>query len=437
MSEQHIVGMHTKDLCCSYADWISAWTTHLKSQPADVKVPPVATVVTSPLDVSRWKEALSDHPNKPLTDFFLSGVTQGFRIGFKQQLHPMKSAKRNLCCALQHPNTVEKYLAEEIALGRVAGPFQQSLVPHTHLSRFGVIPKNHQPNKWRLIVDLSHPVDGSVNGGIPKGLCSLKYITIDSAIDQIKQIGYGTLMAKIDVKSAFRLLPVHPADRHLLSNNQIFIDTCLPFGLRSAPKLFNVLADLLSWILKQMQVTPAMYYLDDFLTLGPPDSPLCANNLQKIKDTCSSLGIPLALDKIEGPSQHLTFLGITLDTELMQARLPEDKLSRLRNQVKAWLSRKKATKREILSLIGLLQHATKVVIPGRTFVSRMYKAAARLKRLSHSTRLTAGFRSDLRWWHLFASCWNGISFLDNSSPDHFIATDASESWGCGGVFGPQ
>ena len=196
----------------------------------------------------------------------------------------MKSAKRNLCCALQHPNTVEKYLAEEIALGRVAGPFQQSLVPHAHLSRFGVIPKNHQPNKWRLIVDLSHPVDGSVNGGIPKGLCSLKYITIDSAIDQIKQIGYGTLMAKIDVKSAFRLLPVHPADRHLLStkwNNQIFIDTCLPFGLRSSPKLFNVLADLLSWILKQMQVTPVMHYLDDFLTLGPPDSPLCANNLQK------------------------------------------------------------------------------------------------------------------------------------------------------------
>ena len=120
MSEQHIVGMHTKDLCCSYADWISAWTTHL---PADVKVPPVATVVTSPLDVSRWKEALSDHPNKPLTYFFLSGVTQGFHIGFKQQLHPLKSAKRNLCCALQHPYTVEKCLAEEIALGKVAGPF--------------------------------------------------------------------------------------------------------------------------------------------------------------------------------------------------------------------------------------------------------------------------------------------------------------------------
>ena len=182
---------------------------------------------------------------------------------------------------------------------------------------------------------------GSVNGRISKELCSLKYITVDSAIDYIKCTGRGMLLAKIDTKSAFCFLPVHPANRHLLSmrwNKQIFIDTCLPFGLRSAPKLFNVLADLLSWILEQQQVTPVMHYLDDFLTIGPQHSPVCANNLQMIKDTCSMLGIPLALEKIEGPSQCLTFLGITLDSQLMQAHLPEDKLKRIRNQVAAWLS---------------------------------------------------------------------------------------------------
>ena len=51
---------------------------------------------------------------------------------------------------------------------------------------------------------------------------------------------------------------------------QLYIDTCLPFGLRSAPKLFNVLADLLSWILEQQGVSPIMHYLDDFLTLALP-----------------------------------------------------------------------------------------------------------------------------------------------------------------------
>lgn len=153
-------------------------------------------------------------------------------------------------------------------------------------------------------------------------------------------------LAKIDIKSAFRLLPVHPADRHLLAmrwDQHIFINKCLLFGLRSAPKLFNVLADLLPWVLQQQQVTPVLHYLDDFLTMGPPQSPTCSNNLTVIKDICSMLGIPLALEKVEGPSDRLTFLGITLDTRSMQARLPDDKLQWIQ-QVGAWLLQKKPQK---------------------------------------------------------------------------------------------
>ena len=195
-TEKHIICVHTKDLRCNYTHWISAWTNHLSNQPSDVKIPPAVRATKTPLDVSNWKKSLADHPNRPLVDFFLSGITVGFCIGFKQQLHPLKSSKQNLSCALQHPETVESYLTEEIALGRVAGPFQEFLVPHAHVCRFGVILKHHQPNKWRLIVDLSHPTNGSVNGGIPKELCSLKYITVDSAIDYIKCTGRGTLLAK-------------------------------------------------------------------------------------------------------------------------------------------------------------------------------------------------------------------------------------------------
>ena len=263
------------------------------------------------------------------------------------------------------------------------GPFKRSSIPDAHISRFGVIPKNHQPNKWRLIIDLSHPASRSVNDGIPKNLCSLTYITVDSAIQRIQLLGQGTLLAKIDVKSAFRLLPVHPSDRHLLAmdwDHSLYINTCLPFRLQSVPKLFNVLADLLSWILTQKGISPLFHYLDDFLLIGPPGSSACANNLATIREVCSTLGIPLALEKVEGPSHSLTFLGITLDTQQMMAYLPKDKLQRIRTLLAAWLKKKKATKREILSLVGLLQHATKVVKPGHTctFVARMYSEAARL-----------------------------------------------------------
>ena len=100
-----------------------------------------------------------------------------------------------------------------------------------------------------------------------------------------------------------------------------------------------------------------------------------------------------------------------LDTQRMEAQLPSDKLLHIRNQLSAWLTRKKATKREILSLVGLLQHARKVVRPGRSFVSRMYITAAKLKQLYHYTHLNKDFRSDLHWWNAFISIWSGTSFL--------------------------
>ena len=170
--------------------------------------------------------------------------------------------------------------------------------------------------------------------------------------------------------------------------------------------------------------------------MGPAKSPTCHSNLNIMLDVSKQVEIPLALDKLKGPSHCLTFLGIVLDTQQMQARLPEEKLSRIKHQLCTWLHRKKATKRQILSLVGLLQHAGKVVRPGRTFVARMYSTAAKVKKLAHFSRLNKSFRSDLYWWHIFINSWNGISFLRSATPlcDYHIYTDTSGSWGFGAVF---
>ena len=141
---------------------------------------------------------------------------------------------------------------------------------------------------------------------------------------------------------------------------------------------------------------------------------------------------------VEGPSTSLTFLGITLDTSRMEIRLPDEKLLHIRNEILNWLLMKNATQREILSLVGLMQHASKVVRYGRTFVGRMYQAAAKVKELSFFTCLTKEFRSDLFWWHFFLTSWNGLSLLRSSNfrqADCCIQTDASGLWGCGTVFG--
>ena len=347
-----------------------------------------------------------------------------------------QSSRKNMKSALQHAEVIDDYLAKEAQERRVAGPFTRSVVPNAHVSRFGAIPKAHQPNKWRLIVDLSHPKGASVNDGIPKHLCSMSYITVDDAISRIITLGRGTLLAKIDIQSAFRLIPVHTADRHLLTmewKGAVYFDTCLPFGLRSAPKLFNMLADLLQWILLNQGVSLLIHYLDDYLTMGPPSSPECHRNLSLLIEVCAMLGIPLALGKVEGPSTILDFL---LDTMRMEARLPDDKLARIATMIKQWLRKRNATKREILSLVGLRQHAAKVVRPGRTFVSRMYSLAANIQELDYFTRLNKEFRSDLYWWHIFLKGWNGVSFLQPAdSAKVIIQTDASGSWGGAGLEG--
>ena len=281
-----------------YTDWVVEWTSQYTASPDVVIVPANAARVSTPLNPATWQVMLQHHPNRDLVALFISGITQGFRIGFNTSNHTLKSARKNLGSTIEHPKIVEDYLAAEISQNRVAGPFIKSSITNVHINRFGVIPKGHQTNKWRLIVDLSHPVGHSVNDGISKQLCSLKYITVDTAISHILTFGPGTLLAKIDIKHAFRLLPVHPADRHVLAmcwNNNIYIDTCLPFGLRSAPKLFNILADLLSWIVEAKGVAPILHYLDDFLLLAPPSSDACLSNLNIVKDVCLQLGIPLAI----------------------------------------------------------------------------------------------------------------------------------------------
>ena len=145
--------------------------------------------------------------------------------------------------------------------------------------------------------------------------------------------GQGTLLAKIDIENAFRNVPVHPHDRHLLGlvwDGKLYIDTVLPFGLRSAPKIFNAIADGLQWIAMERGVTNLDHFLDDFITTGHPRSNECSNNLVLLMDTCKILNLPLALSKLEGPSTCLVFLGIELDTLLLQLRLPYPKLMRLK-----------------------------------------------------------------------------------------------------------
>ena len=76
----------------------------------------------SPLNLSVFRHELASHPNQELVQYVLQGIRHGFRIGFDRQSR-LKPANRNKHSAYEHPTVIDNYLANEVALGRVAGPF--------------------------------------------------------------------------------------------------------------------------------------------------------------------------------------------------------------------------------------------------------------------------------------------------------------------------
>lgn len=400
------------------------------------EVPEEVNIVSTPLVVSEWRRCLSNHPDREFVDYILRGLEEGFRLGFNYAECTPVSAKSNMQSATGRPVVIDNYLAKEVGLGRVVGPLIQDQFPEVHVSRFGLVPKNHQPDKWRLIVDLSHPAGASVNDGIDPELCSLQYTSVAEAVQQVLALGPGAQMAKFDVESAYRNIPVHPEDRRLLGmswKEQLYVDTALPFGLRSAPKIFSSVADALQWILASQGVS-SLHYLDDFIIFGPPDSQKCQLALEKALQICKLLGVPIAVHKTEGPAVVIIFLGIEIDSVKGVIRLPGEKLRRLQREIRLWKGRRTCTKRELLSLIGQLQHACCVVKSGRTFLRRMISLSTVVEKLHHRIRLNKGFKSDLQWWSCFLPAWNGASILSSvvrSSFGAVLTSDASGSWGCG------
>lgn len=406
-------------------------------------IPASLAVSSTPLQLEAWSNQLAAHPDREFAHYIISSVASGFRIGFgSSPSRHLVSARRNLRSAYDNPMVVDDYLTKEREEGRLLGPISQADMEalHPHISPFGVIPKRRQQNKWRLIVDLSSPRSHSVNDGIDSSCCSIQYSGLDQAVAMVNRAGRGAMLAKLDLKCAYRAVPVHPKDRHLLAvkwRGDTFLDAALPFGLRSAPKVFSALADALLFIMARNGVESSIHYLDDFLFVGPPSSDKCAASLASALAVCKEVGFPVASEKIEGPACVITFLGIEIDTLAGELRLPADKLAAISTELGFWMGRKNTTKRELLSLIGLLQHASFIVKPGRAFLRRLIDRSKVAKDLQREVRLHLEARSDIAWWHTFIHHWNGISLFPVARNQLLLTSDASGVWGCGAYIGHE
>ena len=130
----------------------------------------------------------------------------------------------------------------------------------------------------------------------------------------------------------------------------------------------------------------------------PPLNSLCQASLSSMILTFKNLNIPISAPKTEGPSQIIQFMGIILDSGKMEARLPEDKVERIRSALSTFQSQRSTALQELQSLIGTLNYACRVIPPGRPFLQRIIHLTRKVKRPHHHIKLTTGFYKDIEMW---------------------------------------
>ena len=203
--------------------------------------------------------------------------------------------------------------------------------------------------------------------------------------------------------------------------------------LHSAPKIISAIADAIQWVLNLKGIGNIIHFLDDYM-LVVKEKDEADHQKSQLVAFFSKLGVPIEPSKLEGPSQCLSFLGIEVDTVTLQLRLPQEKVLKLREKLQSCIHSRSLTKRDLQSLLGMLQFATKVVHPGRPFLCHLYAMQQIWKLPLHHIRLNVPARVDILWWYFFMDRWNGISMpwsLKRQSVDPPVFSDSSGVWAVG------
>lgn len=382
----------------------------------------------SPLIPQAWATALQGYPGD--LGITINGILRfGAAIGYNGEPNPLILSD-NLVSAQDDPSVLQKGLDRDLALERVspclpARPFI--------CSPQGLVPK--KDGGFRRIHHLSHPAGSSVNDGIPREWASLEYAALNCMLDMVRKAGRGAWLMKRDLKDAFRLVPVAHSQKRLLGftwQGQYYHENCLPFGLRTAPLLFNLFAEGLHWIFMATWTSDTSvlmeHYLDDFVIALPSTAPTALRNLVSMRwlAVLWYLGmIPNTAKDEQGTT--IEILGIEIDTLRMEARLSQKRIDEALSRVHDALDSKSLSLRDVQTLGGFLSFCAAVVQLGRTFLCSLWEFLASFSTRPHRRRtIPATLRVDLHWWRDLLPEFNGVMLLEDTARQiYHVFTDAS------------
>lgn len=354
----------------------------------------------------------------------INGIANGFDI-IDTDAKPEVAFQCNNKSAYQYRDQVEKAILKEIELGR----YRIVQEPPHIVSPLGAVPKND--GEIRLIHDCSQPFDKAVNDYATINKHS--FVSVDTAVSMVTT---GSYMAKVDLQSAYRQVPLSRHSQNVAglcwkfkgdTYDTFLVDTRLPFGASKSVGIFHRLTQSVCRILKRMGIDAIICFIDDFFITGASMNDV-KRAMNILIHVLVSLGFAISWEKCISPTTRLTFLGVTIDTVAGSLSIPEEKINEVKQKIAYWNTRtNKASKRDFQSLIGSLSWIARIVHAARPCLRRFIDKMSTLKRSSHRARITADLRRDLNMLHWLCSSFNGTSFfLKRNAPEPaYIVSDAS------------
>jgi hypothetical protein len=324
---------------------------------------------------------LQDFPNRSAVAWVLQGLRQGFHSGFLGLPSGIESP--NLSSAFERPEELDKIMVSNQAEGIVAGPFERKPVEDMMVSPLGVIPKPHQPNKFRAIQHLSHPPGNSVNDRIPPESRAVALSTI-ADLTTFALHSPGMWWGGFDIKWMYYTFPLRPLCqatqgvrwRWMLPDGtwvlRYFFFRVLSFGLASGPRIANAFADLLDWVFQSRGISVSLNIFDDF-RIGGRTRPLAEAAWRQALRILDFIRWPRNPDKDIPVTQVIFWVGYITDTVQQTVTLERETLERHAAAFRVASAAYAHSRKQLQSLAGQLLWVCRVAPQLRVFAELIFQ----------------------------------------------------------------
>ena len=359
--------------------------------------------------------------NQYETRFLVNGFRFGFDLGYRGQSTNIQRNSPNLKLRVGSTVVLWNKIMKEVKLKRFAGPFEKPPFDEYIQSPVGLVPKDGGKDT-RLIFHLSYPRNGdSINSGTPKKWCKVKYPDFAEAVRKCLDIGDFCVIAKSDMKSAFRNLGIlrkHWKFLILMAQSPLdgkwyyFVDKALPFGAAISCSHFqrfsNCVAFLAGKLIAQRQKArfvnnglkekeSPVNYLDDFLFAAMMQA-LGDQQVEIFLELCNEINFPVSIEKTFWSTTVLSFLGLLIDTVKKIIAIPTEKVTRAKELILEIVNKRKTTVQRMQKLCGFLNFLCRCIVPGRAFTRRLYATYSPVMKPYHHINVNKETKQDLFTW---------------------------------------